>query len=147
MTELEIYTERIDDIPLLIRQRQEMGLPDIINGIVRRHGNRQGLSLGWLLTGWLTHILSQPDHRLGYIEDWATKQQKTLQMLFPEPVSPQGFIDDRLGDMLRILSDDTIWEAIESQLNQRSVRVYALPTDTVQVDTTAGLCCVMTKRH
>jgi transposase len=136
MAEIQIHTERVDDIPLLIRQQQAMGLPDIIDGIVRRHGNRQGLSLGWLLTGWLAYILSQADHRLSYVEDWAAKQQKTLQMLFPEPVSSQDFTDDRLGDGLRVLSDDSVWTAIETQLNQRLIRVYALPTDIARIDTT-----------
>ncbi|MEI2421125.1 transposase, partial [Arthrospira platensis SPKY2] len=34
------------------------------------------------------------------------------------------------------MSDDALWEKLETQLNQRLIRVYALPTDTARVDTT-----------
>lgn len=136
MTEITVHSERVDDIPLLVSQQQAMGLAEIINDIVPRHGNREGLSLGELIVSWLAFILSESDHRLSYVEPWAAEQQQTLSHLFAQPVTPRDFTDDRLGDALSVLSDDTIWAQLENQLNQRLVRVYALPTDTARVDTT-----------
>jgi hypothetical protein len=85
MTEIAVHTERVDDIPLLISQQQAMGLAEIINHLAPRHGNRQGLSLGELVIGWLAFILSESDHRLSYVEPWAAEQQQTLR-----PTSTKG---------------------------------------------------------
>lgn len=136
MTKVTVHTERVDDIPLLVSQQQAMGLDEIINALVPRHGNREGLGLGELIVSWLAYILSESDHRLSYVEPWAAMQQQTLSHLLAQPVTPHDFTDDRLGDALSVLSDDIIWTSLESQLNQRLIRVYALPTDTVRVDTT-----------
>jgi transposase len=138
MTEVTVHTERVDDIPLLISQQQAMGLAEIINDLAPRHGNRKGLSLGELIIGWLAFILSESDHRLSYVEPWAAEQQQTLSHLFNQPVTPGDFTDDRLGDALSVLSDNAFWTELERQLNQRLIRVYALPTDTVRVDTTTA---------
>jgi len=138
MTEIAVHTERVDDIPLLISQQQAMGLAEIINHLAPRHGNRQGLSLGELVIGWLAFILSESDHRLSYVEPWAAEQQQTLSYLFGQLVTPDDFTDDRLGDALIVLSDDAVWTELENQLNQRLIRVYALPADTVRVDTTTA---------
>ena len=48
-----------------------MGIPRIIDTVVRPHGNRHGMSLGWLTTTWLTYILSESDHRMCEVEGWA----------------------------------------------------------------------------
>ena len=136
MSKLHVQTERIDDIPLLVEQQRQMGIAEIIDSTVARHGNRQGLSMGWMVVGWLSYILSQSDHRLSYVEEWATQLLTTLNQLMPGDVRPEDFTDDRLGDALSHLSDDAVWEQIESQLNQRCVQVYDLPTNTARVDTT-----------
>jgi transposase len=137
MTEVTVYTERVDDIPLLVGQQQAIGLADVIDEVVPRHGNRAGLSLGNLVVGWLTFILSESDHRLSYVETWAAQQQQTLSRLFAQPVTPRDFTDDRLGDALQALSDEVRWAELERRLNQRLIRVLALPTDTARVDTTS----------
>ena len=78
-TETEIKTYRVDDIPLLIAQQQKLGLAELLDEQIKPHGNRQGLSLGWTVVGWLSYILSQADHRLSYVESWASDQQNILQ--------------------------------------------------------------------
>src|SRR5690606_12271351 len=45
--------------------------------------------------------------------------------------------DDRLGDVLRYLSDDEAWRAIEQRLGQRLVRVYRLALGQVRLDSTS----------
>lgn len=131
-----MQTEQINDIPLLIQQQQAMGIAEIIDGIVDQHGNRIGLSLGWMIVGWLSYILSESDHRLSYVEDWAANQLHTLNKMLPGSVIAQDFSDDRLGEALRILSQDRVWARLEKQLSQRLVRVYQLPQETARIDTT-----------
>jgi transposase len=136
MSEVSVKTERVDDIPLLVSQQQAMGLDEIIDEVVVRHGNRQGLSLGWTVIGWLSFILSESDHRLSYVEGWVRTHLETLKRVMPGVVRPNDFTDDRLGDVLRILSEDTVWQQIEVGLGERLVQVYELPRETVRVDTT-----------
>jgi transposase len=136
MSELTVHTEQIDDIPLLVKHQQEMGIADVIDGLVTRHSNRIGLSLGWMIVGWLSYIMSESDHRLSFVEDWAADHLQTLNGVLPGAVTPQDFSDDRLGESLRILSHDQVWEEVESELSQRLVRVYQLPQETARVDTT-----------
>ena len=137
MAEVEIHTERVDDLPLLIHQQQQMGLPEVLNEAIHPHGNRKGLSVGWLTTVWLSYILSEGDHRMSQVEPWAEQHEHTLQALLPEPVGGKDFTDDRLADVLRYLSDDETWEQVEAALGQRLIQVYDLPQDTVRVDSTS----------
>lgn len=138
MAEIEICTERIDDVPLLMYQQKKMGIPEVLDEVIRPHGNWEGLSVGWLTTTWLSYILSQADHRMSEVEPWAKEQIETLLALLPEPVQVKDFTDDRLGEVLRWLSDDEIWEAIETQLGQRLVRVYDLKRGPVRLDSTTA---------
>ena len=138
MAEVEIYNERIDDVPLLVYQQREMGIPEVLNQVIEPHGNRQGLSVGWLTTGWLSYILSEADHRMSEVEPWAEDQIQTLAALLPEPVRAKDFTDDRLADVLRWLSDDETWEEVETQLGQRLIRVYDLKRGPVRLDSTTA---------
>jgi transposase len=138
MAEVEIQTERIDDLPLLVAQQQRMGIPAIIDAVIEPHGNRQGLSVGWTVVGWLSFILSEADHRLSFVEPWAASRLRSLQALLPGMGAANDFTDDRLGDILRYLSDDTVWTQIEQQLGQHLVRVYELPQERVRLDSTSA---------
>jgi len=138
MAEAEIQTERIDDLPLLVAQQQRMGIPDIIDAVIEPHGNRQGLSVGWTVVGWLSFILSEADHRLSFVEPWATARLSSLQALLPGVVAVSDFTDDRLGDVLRYLSDDGAWRQIEQQLGQHLVQAYELPRERVRLDSTSA---------
>jgi len=133
---IQVHTERVDDIPLLIHQQQKMGIPDVLNEVIQPHGNRKGLSVGWLTTAWLSFILSEADHRMSEVEPWAEDHLQTLQALLPEPVRVKDFTDDRLADVLRVLSEDETWEEVESQLGQRLIRVYDLHQAPVRLDST-----------
>ena len=54
--------ERLDDLPLLMEHLKRMEIAKLVDEHIPVHGNWQGLSLGWTVTVWLAHILSQADH-------------------------------------------------------------------------------------
>lgn len=107
MDEVCIVTERIDDIPLLLHQQFQMGIPKVLDSVIDPHGNRQGLSVGCLTSVWLSYILSEADHRMVEVEPWAAERLDTLSGVFDQSVDVKDFTDDRLADVLRSLSDDT----------------------------------------
>src|SRR5215216_1175880 len=133
-----IHTERVDDVPLLLAQLERMGVPPLLDADFPAHGNRQGLSLGWVCTIWLAHILSRADHRLNQVRAWADQLPTTLSSFLPAPLRPTDLTDDRLADALRVLSDDTRWAAYEGVLNGHLLRVYDLHPTTVRVDSTTA---------
>ncbi len=133
-----IVTERVDDVPLLLAQITRMGIPTLLDAHFSPHGNRQGLSLGWVCALWLAHILSRADHRLNRVRPWADQLQTTLNAHLPTVLRPTDLTDDRLADVLRALSDDPAWAAWEGAMNQQLVRVYDLHPTTVRVDSTTA---------
>ncbi len=135
---LTIQTERVDDVPLLLAQIERMGVPSLLDSHFPVHGNRQGLSLGWVSTIWLAHILSRADHRLNQVRPWAETLHETLHASVLAPLRPTDLTDDRLADVLRALSDDTHWAAFEGALNAHTLRVYDLRASTVRVDSTTA---------
>ena len=62
-----VITERVDDIPLLLAHLERMGVQRLLDEHFLTHGNWAGLSLGWIAVVWLTHILSEADHRLNQL--------------------------------------------------------------------------------
>jgi transposase len=137
MAEVEIQTERVDDIPLLVHQQQRMGIPEVLDSVLHPHGNRQGMSIGWLTVGWLSYILSAADHRMSEVESWAAERMEALKALLPGLGGAHDFTDDRLADVLRCLSDEACWAQIEAQLGARLIRVYALECNPIRLDSTA----------
>src|SRR5205085_12139389 len=129
-------TERVDDIPLLLAHMQRMGLARLLDEHFPTHGNRQGLSLGVVTTIWLTHILSQADHRMNRVQPWAEHRLETLRAGSDDRLAVRDLGDDRLADVLRHLSDDERWRAFEQELTGQLVRVYDLQADCVRLDST-----------
>jgi transposase len=137
MLEVEVRSERIDDVPLLMHQQQQMGIPQVIDEVITPHWRREGLSVGQTVMTWLSFIVSASDHRLSYVEPWAQRIEGSLKQLLGDEVAAHDFNDDRLGDILRYLSEDEDWEAIETQLGQRLIRVYQLPQASLRLDSTS----------
>jgi len=140
MAEVKVYTETVDDIPLLFGFIQQMDIQRILDNVVNTHGNRQGLSVGWLTTAWLSYIVSESDHRMMEVESWAEKHLETLSALVPEngTVSIKDFTDDRLSDVLKYLSNDMFWEEVENQLGRHLGSVYDLHKEPVRLDSTTA---------
>jgi len=114
----------------------QMGVGELLDKHFETHGNWQGARLGTVSEVWLSHILSEGDHRLSYVEDWVADRPVTLSKSLNQEIRRLDFSDDRLADVLRLLSDDERWSAFESDLNQRLVRVYELRPSQVRLDST-----------
>jgi len=139
MTEpLTIRSERVDDIPLLLAQLDRMGLQPLLDEHFPTHGNWVGLSLGWVTVLWLTHILSEADHRLNHGQPWAAQRLHTLRGATGQPVHPLDLSDDRLAAVLETLSDEARWPAFEGAFTQHLVRVYDLQAERVRLDATTA---------
>src|SRR5258706_658037 len=137
MTEpLNITTERVDDIPLLLAHSDKMGVPELLDDYFKPHGNWEGMSLGWTTAIWLTHILEDADHRMNQVQGWAAHRVQTLCICTGQEVSERGLRDDRLALVLDALSDEQKWQQFETALNRQLIRVYDLKPIRVRVDST-----------
>ncbi len=90
-TEPTIYTEQIDDAPLLYGLLQKMGLQPIVDNVLQPHGNRQGLSIGWITIIWLIHILREKNHCMDVVQGWAVKMQGTLKKITGQSIVELDF--------------------------------------------------------
>jgi transposase len=135
---LKITTERVDDLPVLLAQLERMSVQPLLDKHFPTHGNWVGLSLGWVTVLWLTHILSEANHRLNQVEPWAESRLHTLRGCTGQPVHPLDLSDDRLAGVLEVLSHDGQWQAFEGALTQQLLRVYDLQPERVRLDTTTA---------
>src|SRR5437588_2143823 len=137
MTEpLNVTTERVDDIPLLLSHSDKVGVPELLDEYFKPHGNWEGMSLGWTTAIWLTHIVSEGDHRMNQVQRWAAHRVQTLSICTGQEVSERSFRDDRLALVLDALSDEQKWQQFETALNRQLIRVYDLKSKRVRVDST-----------
>ncbi|MDJ0648297.1 MAG: hypothetical protein QNJ60_06270 [Xenococcaceae cyanobacterium MO_188.B19] len=134
----QISSERIDDVVLLLNVMKQIGLPEIINQHLPRHGNEKGLNWGWVGTIWLSYILSMGDHRKVKVREWVNQRSYTLETVCDLELRETDFTDDRLGILLRRLSHDSSWTEIETDLNRNSIRVYQLEVKQVRLDATTN---------
>lgn len=136
--ELQIRTERVDDIVLLIGVMKRMGLPQVLDNHIPEHWRQRELSWGWTAVMWLAYILSEGDHRKVAVETYVKNLSQTLSDATGQPVSSLDFTDDRLGIVLKHLSKKSYWEQIEAELNTKTIRAYALETNVVRCDATTA---------
>jgi hypothetical protein len=68
----ELTHERVDDIPVLLGFLIRLRFPEILDRLLPPHPLHQGLSNGWLITAWITYILSRADHRKSHVQEWST---------------------------------------------------------------------------
>lgn len=139
MTEqLILRHERVDDIPLLLAQLDRMEVAKLLDECFPTHGNWEGLSLGQVVSVWLTFILSEANHRMSHVEPWAERRRQTLSTCLGTEVRALDFSDDRLAAALDYLGDEAAWQEFERHLNQRTLRVYDLRPERVRVDATTA---------
>ena len=133
-----VINERVDDLPLLLAQLKEMRVPELLNEAFPTHGNWRGLSLGHVVTVWLTFILSESNHRLSHLRPWAAGRLQTLRVALGVEVVETDFTDDRLAQALEYLSANEKWQHFEDPLNRHLLRIYDLTGGTVRLDSTTA---------
>ena len=133
-----IITERVDDIPVLLASLSKMEVAALLDKHFKPHGNWTGLSLGQVCVGWLAHILSEGDHRLNHVQDWAAKREVTLSACLQAETRAEDFTDDRLEIAVDELSNDENWAGFETALNGNTVRVYDLSPNCIRLDSTSA---------
>lgn len=134
--EINVTTERIDDFPLLLTIMKRMGLPEIIDKHLHRHGLQQGASWGWITTIWLAHILCQSNPRKQPVRAWVRQAQDTIERITGMKLNELDFTDDKLTLLLRRLSKPETWQNIETDLGRSILRVYDLKVGPVRLDAT-----------
>jgi hypothetical protein len=67
---LDVHTETLNDIPLLLGIIQEMGIQELIDGTVKPDRHWQGISIGTAVSIWLCYLLTTQDHRLVAVHNW-----------------------------------------------------------------------------
>jgi transposase len=122
----EVTTTRVDDIPLLLKMIMKLGLPELYEREVGDHGHFTGLSGGWLLSVWLTFILTRGDHTKYAVEEWVERHGTVIERVIEQPIRASEFSDNRLGSVLKRLSVAERWERLESALWENSVVAYAV---------------------
>lgn len=135
-----VNIERVDDIPLLLAQMKKMEIASLLDAHFPVHGNWQGLSLGEISTVWLSHVLSEGDHRLNSVQGWAAGRLEALKScLEAGDLRELDFSDDRLAQVLDYLGgDDDKWQSYERGQNATLLRVYDLKVQRVRVDSTTA---------
>ncbi|MEH1803307.1 MAG: hypothetical protein V7L13_29925 [Nostoc sp.] len=137
-TEPIITNERVDDIPVLLTQIEHMGVQKLLDKHFPTHGNWQGESLGQIAVIWLTHILSQADHRLNHVQTWASKRLETLKTFVGEGLGELDLTDDRLEAVLRYFDSDSNWYSFEEELGSSLLQVYEIQPQRVRLDSTTA---------
>lgn len=134
-----IRVETVADLPVLWAVLERLQLPTMLSGHFPAPAHWAGeLSPGEVLSLWLMFVLSQGDHRLNHVEPWVEEHQLILSALLGKSVLPKHAHDDRLADLLDRLASEDTFAALESQLNEHTIRVYQLPTDVVRIDATTA---------
>ena len=138
MSGYTITSERIDDVPLVMAWLAKMQVATLVDTqLPKPHGNRQGVSYGQLTVLYLTYLLTQCNHFLSPVQEWAEQRKECLAQLLGAPLRPTDCTDDRLQDLLDVLGEQaSAREEIEIEMGQHLLRAYALPTKTARIDTT-----------
>src|SRR4051812_20971694 len=76
---LRLHHERVDDVPLILGFLIQLRLPQLLDRHLKPHPHHRGLSLGWLISLWITYLLSRTDHRKSHVHAWANKLHHCLE--------------------------------------------------------------------
>ncbi len=128
--------ERVDDVPILIHLlTDKLDLHRLFDQFHPRHRNWEGLSAGQVLVVWLAHTrsVSECTHTMSPVQTWANYLSHTLSQLLGQSLRETDLGDDRLAEVLRFLSLDSVWQPLERASAQGMIRVYHLPQERVRL--------------
>ena len=130
LARIEVIT--IGDVPLIYAQVKEMRIQEIIDSVIKVHGNWVGSSVGKVLSIWCCYLLSEADHRLSDVESWVKNHRSVLIAMSEwEELRVKDFTDDNLERVLDYISKKENWREINVKLGQSSLEIYEvgkLPT-------------------
>jgi transposase len=135
--QVDISSEQINDIPLLLGIMEGMGIRQQIDSQMERHGGWEGISIGTIVEIWLSYMLTERDHRLVAVREWGQARQQTLNDLLGIALRATDLSDDRLARVLTHLGNERVQRRIDAVLVHDWVTVYALPTETIRLDSTS----------
>lgn len=100
---VEISSERVDDIPVIVEWLKQMEIAKWIDQkLSQPHGNHQGMSYGQLSVLLLTYIITQSEHRLCAVEDWVKAHRQTLEWSTGWSIGEKDASDDRLARVVGV---------------------------------------------
>jgi transposase len=136
---MEITSERIDDIPVIVEWLKQMEIAKCIDQKLKEpHGNHKGLSYGQLSVLLLTYIITQSDHRLSAVEPWVQTHRTILELTTGWSIGEKDTTDDRLARVVEELGKQSqARQEIEVKLGRHLIRAYELPTVVARADTTS----------
>jgi transposase len=135
--QVEITSEQINDLPLLLGIMEDMGIRQHIDSQIEQHGNWEGISIGTIVEIWLCYMLTERDHRLVAVREWAEARRQTFNALLGIELRETDLTDDRLARVLSHLGLEQVEQAIDRRMVQDWMTCYALPAETVRLDSTS----------
>lgn len=124
---MQIQCEDISDLALIGHLLSETNLVERIDQHFPRHHLWQGASPGQLLKCLMLYMLSEGDHRMSHVETWASGLEYSLGQILGIPDFKSSEVsDDRLGNLLDLLSKDKYWQPFAVDSNECLLRVYDL---------------------
>jgi transposase len=130
--------EPLDDLPVIFSIIKEMRVIESINSVFIPHKNWTGITVGELTAIWLCYLISQHDHRLSYLEEWASNKLNIISILLDREVTIYDFKDDKLELLLGYFSEQTQWNEFETSIDKEAIKIFDLKTDLIEVDATIG---------
>lgn len=125
--EKTVVTYRVDDLLVLYTVIKSLGIGRSVDKYIKVHGNWTGTLPGSILELWLCYILSECDHRLSGMEEWAKQNIVLLRLISGKKnLSGQDFSDDKLGKLLECFSNTSSWTNIEIAVNNNTLSIYKL---------------------
>jgi hypothetical protein len=118
-----IIHERVDELPLLLAQWHEMGVPELVNEAFATHPHWQGLSLGHLGAVGLVFRLAESNQRVSHPRSGAARHLHTLAVGLGVAGVATDVTDDRRAQARDYLKEDEAWRRVEDPLHTRLIRV------------------------
>src|SRR5438094_424374 len=111
--QVEITSEQINDIPLLLGIMEDMGIRRHIDSQIEQHGNWAGISMGTLVEIWLCYVLTERDHRLVAVREWVEGRRQTFNGLLGIELRETDLTDDRLARALSYLGLEQVEQDLD----------------------------------
>jgi transposase len=134
---VKVSNEQVNDVPLIVGLLEDMGVRRHVDKQVVQHASWEGISAGTLLEIWLCYILTEQDHRLVAVREWANDRREMFNQLLGIELRDTDLSDDRLAVVLDKIGYEKIQGQIDREMIREWVNVYALPSETIRLDSTS----------